>query len=68
MAELGNHFFGHAVAEVILPGISGEIGERQNRQHDSALRVGTHIAGVWPQEVSGHRNAQKGSAAQQDEP
>ncbi len=35
-SELGDHFLRHAVAEVVLSGISREVLEGQNRQHQSS--------------------------------
>ena len=38
IAQLRDHFFGKAVAEIILVGISGQVLEGQDRQHDSSGR------------------------------
>jgi hypothetical protein len=34
--ELRDHFLGQAVAEVLLAGVSSEVLERENRQHQSS--------------------------------
>ena len=39
VAKLGDHFFRHAICEVVLSRVSREILERQDRQHKSHLRL-----------------------------
>src|SRR5579859_2021643 len=51
-SESGDHFLRHAVAEIILPGVSSEVLEGKNRQHRSSAQWLRASLGTGPLNVS----------------